>query len=95
MINVKVTYPELYYSARVSSIFQEKPLLPNKPEAPVRPKKPDKPKESIDGGNRGCYIVIFILVVWFVFHTTIISDKTPQITKKFEKKILKKNKKKA
>ena len=40
-------------------------------------------------------IVIFILVVWFVFHTTIISDKTPQITKKFEKKILKKNKKKA
>ena len=41
------------------------------------------------------YIVIFILVVWFVFHTTIISDKTPQITRKFERKILKKKKKKA
>ena len=41
------------------------------------------------------YIVIFILVVWFVFHTTIISDKTPQITRKIERKILKKKKKKA
>ncbi len=41
------------------------------------------------------YIVIFILVVWFVFHTTIISDKTPQITRKLERKILKKKKKKA
>lgn len=74
MINVKVTYPELYYSARVSSIFQEKPLLPNKPEAPVRPKKPDKPKESIDGGNRGCSIVIFILsIIGFIF--VVSSDK--------------------
>ena len=41
------------------------------------------------------YIVIFILVVWFVFHTTIISDKTPQITRKLERKLLKKKKKKA
>ena len=40
------------------------------------------------------YIVIFIIVVWFVFHTTIISDKTPQITKKFKRKILKKKIKK-
>ncbi len=41
------------------------------------------------------YIVIFILVVWFVFHTTIISDKTPQLSRKIEKKIFKKKKKKA
>ena len=32
-------------------------------------------------------IVIFILVVWFVFHTSIISDKNPERLKKLEKKI--------
>ena len=31
------------------------------------------------------YIIIFIIVLWFVFHTSIISDKSP----KLEKKILK------
>lgn len=40
------------------------------------------------------YIIIFILVVWFVFHTTIISDKTPMLSRKFEKKLkLRKSKK--
>ena len=41
------------------------------------------------GGNIGQYmfIVIFILVVWFVFHTTIISDKSPQFIHKIESKI--------
>ena len=33
------------------------------------------------------YIVILILVLWFVFHTTIISDKSPQLTKKIESKL--------
>ena len=32
-------------------------------------------------------IIIFVLVVWFVFHTTIISDKNPERLKKLEKKI--------
>lgn len=41
------------------------------------------------------YIIILIIVLWFVFHTTIISDKSPQITKKIESKLglNKKNKK--
>ena len=40
-------------------------------------------------------IIILIIVLWFVFHTTIISDKSPQITKKIESKLglNKKNKK--
>lgn len=38
------------------------------------------------------YIVIFILVIWFVFHTTIISDKSPEISNKIKNKILKKTK---
>lgn len=33
------------------------------------------------------YIFIFILVIWFVFHTTIISDKNPKITKKIKDKL--------
>lgn len=33
------------------------------------------------------YIIIFIIVLWFVLHTTIISDKTPSRTKKIEEKI--------
>lgn len=33
------------------------------------------------------FIIIFILVVWFVFHTTIISDKNPERLKKIEEKI--------
>ena len=33
------------------------------------------------------YIVIFILVIWFVLHTTIISDKNPEMTEKIMKKI--------
>ena len=32
-------------------------------------------------------IFIFIMVVWFVFHTSIISDKNPERLKKLEKKI--------
>ena len=32
------------------------------------------------------YIIIFIIVLWFVLHTTIISDKTPTRTKKIEEK---------
>ena len=39
------------------------------------------------------YIIILIMVLWFVFHTTIISDKSPQITQKIESKLgLSKNK---
>ena len=34
------------------------------------------------------YIIIFIIVLWFVLHTTIISDKTPEHTKKIRRKIL-------
>lgn len=33
------------------------------------------------------YIIILIIVLWFVFHTTIISDKTPTRTKKLEEKL--------
>ena len=33
------------------------------------------------------YIIILIMVLWFVFHTTIISDKSPQITQKIESKL--------
>ena len=33
------------------------------------------------------YILLFILVLWFVFHTTIISDKNPQIIKKITNKL--------
>ena len=32
------------------------------------------------------YIIIFVIVLWFVLHTTIISDKTPTRTKKIEEK---------
>ena len=32
------------------------------------------------------YIIIFVIVLWFVLHTTIISDKTPTRTKKKEEK---------
>ena len=35
------------------------------------------------------YIILFILVFWFVFHTTIISDKNLQFTKKLKKKFFK------
>lgn len=34
------------------------------------------------------YTLIFILVIWFVFHTTIISDKNPKLTKKIKEKLL-------
>lgn len=33
------------------------------------------------------YIIILIIVLWFVLHTTIISDKTPTRTKKLEEKL--------
>ena len=33
------------------------------------------------------YILLFIVIVWFVFHTSIISDRTPEITKKITSKI--------
>ena len=33
------------------------------------------------------FIIIFILVGWFVFHTSIISDKSPELLKKVERKI--------
>ena len=39
------------------------------------------------------YAVIFILVIWFVFHTTIISDKSPELKNKIKNKILNKNNK--
>ena len=32
------------------------------------------------------YLLIFFLVIWFVFHTTIISDKNPKITEKIKRK---------
>lgn len=43
------------------------------------------------------YIIILIIVLWFVLHTTIISDKTPTRTKKIEEKlsIFKKDNKKS
>ena len=34
------------------------------------------------------YIIIFILVIWFVLHTTIISEKNPKRTKSFINKLL-------
>ena len=38
------------------------------------------------------FIIILILVVWFVFHTSIISEKNPQLVKKIESKLkIKKN----
>lgn len=33
------------------------------------------------------YIILFLIIVWFVFHTSIISDKTPQLTEKIVEKI--------
>lgn len=33
------------------------------------------------------YIIIFVIVLWFVLHTTIISDKSPKITKKIKQKL--------
>ena len=33
------------------------------------------------------YILILIIVIWFVFHTSIISDKGPELTKKVKSKI--------
>jgi UDP-GlcNAc:undecaprenyl-phosphate GlcNAc-1-phosphate transferase len=33
------------------------------------------------------FIIIFIIVIWFVFHTTIISDKYPKRTKKIADKL--------
>lgn len=39
------------------------------------------------------YIILLIIVFWFVFHTTIISDKSPKITKKVKEKLHKKTKK--
>lgn len=35
------------------------------------------------------YIIIFIIVLWFVLHTTIISDKTPKRTKMIKDKLIK------
>lgn len=37
--------------------------------------------------GRIIYIIIFILVVWFVFHTSIISDKSATIRKTFKEKL--------
>ena len=33
------------------------------------------------------YIIIFLLVIWFVFHTSIISEKSPKLTKKIKKSL--------
>ena len=33
------------------------------------------------------YIIIAILVIWFVFHTSIISDKSPNVPKAIKKKL--------
>ena len=38
------------------------------------------------------FIVLFILVAWFVLHTTIISDKTPKKTEEILNKIKPKKK---
>ena len=38
------------------------------------------------------FIIIFIIVLWFVLHTTIISDKTPQNTEKLIHKIFRRKK---
>lgn len=35
------------------------------------------------------YIILFLIIVWFVFHTSIISDKTPKLTEKLTSKIKK------
>lgn len=37
------------------------------------------------------YIILFVIIVWFVFHTSIISDKTPKITEKLTAKIKRKS----
>lgn len=39
------------------------------------------------------YILILIIVLWFVFHTTIISDKSPELAKKVKSKLTNSNKK--
>ena len=33
------------------------------------------------------YLVLLVLVIWFVLHTTIISDKTPTIRQKVKEKL--------
>ena len=33
------------------------------------------------------YIIIFIIVLWFVLHTTIISEKNPKLTEKIKRKL--------
>ena len=38
------------------------------------------------------YIIIFIIVLWFVLHTSIISEKNPKITKKLKSKFKRKKK---
>ncbi len=38
------------------------------------------------------YIIIFVIVLWFVLHTSIISDKNPKRTRKWKEKITKKTK---
>jgi hypothetical protein len=40
------------------------------------------------------YITLFVLVVWFILHTSIISDKLEEKTKSLEKKLTKKKSKK-
>ena len=44
--------------------------------------------------GRIIYIIILIIVLWFVFHTTIISEKNPEMVKKIEKKLLETTKRK-
>ncbi|MBR4618169.1 MAG: undecaprenyl/decaprenyl-phosphate alpha-N-acetylglucosaminyl 1-phosphate transferase [Bacilli bacterium] len=39
------------------------------------------------------YIILFILIIWFVFHTSIISDKNPERLQKLEQKLGMKKKK--
>lgn len=41
------------------------------------------------------YIILFIIIVWFVFHTSIISDKTPKLKEKFISNIKKKDSKRS
>ena len=36
------------------------------------------------------YIIIFIIVIWFILHTSIISDKNPKLTRSLKEKILRK-----
>ena len=33
------------------------------------------------------YIIIFIIVIWFVLHTSIISEKNPKFTDKIKRKL--------